>query len=197
MALEQPTKKDRIDKQWDALKHWDGRNKHLGERKLLYQVMDETGEFIIGLLACRFGPDLGQARFGSTLHDGVGVATNKRVLLLDKGLFLSTEVAELPYRNMEAITYSTGVFFAGVRITGRGMANFRMEMIDKKAVMPFVTAVREQIEKMFRPPPASSVQTAPPPSGMDELERLAGLVERGLVTKEEFDGKKREVLGLD
>jgi hypothetical protein len=34
------------------------------------------------------------------------------------------------------------------------------------------------------------------PDYLDELERLAGLKERGIITDEEFEGKKKELLGL-
>ena len=33
-------------------------------------------------------------------------------------------------------------------------------------------------------------------SAIDEIERLAGLLERGILTQEEFDAKKKELLGL-
>ncbi len=32
--------------------------------------------------------------------------------------------------------------------------------------------------------------------GLDELEKLAELKEKGIITKEEFDAKKKQILGL-
>lgn len=44
---------------------------------------------------------------------------------------------------------------------------------------------------------AGSTQPASPTmSAADEIERLAGLLERGILTQEEFDAKKKELLGL-
>ena len=44
---------------------------------------------------------------------------------------------------------------------------------------------------------AGSTQPASPTmSAADEIERLAGLLERGILTEEEFDAKKKELLGL-
>ncbi len=44
---------------------------------------------------------------------------------------------------------------------------------------------------------AASPQAASPTmSSADEIERLAGLLERGILTQEEFDAKKKELLGL-
>ena len=44
--------------------------------------------------------------------------------------------------------------------------------------------------------PASSGPAGSTASAADELEKLAGLLERGLLTQEEFDKKKKELLGL-
>jgi hypothetical protein len=52
-------------------------------------------------------------------------------------------------------------------------------------------------------PAAQPVQAAPPaappepePSYLDELERLAGLRDSGIITEEEFEAKKKQLLGL-
>jgi hypothetical protein len=38
--------------------------------------------------------------------------------------------------------------------------------------------------------------TAAPSSGLDDLERLAELRDKGIITEEEFVTKKRQILGL-
>ena len=188
----------RINDQWEAVRprQW-GTNKHNGERQMLYDLID-AGEDIECLIGGQFGPDVSQARIGNTFHQGICIATSKRVLMVDKGLLGSTEVAEMPYRNIETITYSTGMMLAGVRITGRGTASFRIEMVQKSEVQPFVDCVRSHLDEPLAPQPAQVVQPGPvpQPSNLDDLERLAGLLERGLVTREEFDAKKKQLLGL-
>ena len=57
----------------------------------------EEDERIECLIGCQFGPDLGQSKLDSSKHSGVGVATDRRVMLVDKGLFGSTEVAEMGF----------------------------------------------------------------------------------------------------
>ena len=151
----------------------------------------EPGETLGCLIGGQFGPDLGQAKPGTSLHSGIIAATDRRILMVDKGLFGSTEVAEMPYESIEAITYSTGMMLAGMRITGRGVASFRLEMIDKRAVKPFVDFVRGHLQATHS---ATPLQT--PVSSADEIAKLAGLMERGLLTREEFDAKKRQLLGL-
>ena len=44
--------------------------------------------------------------------------------------------------------------------------------------------------------PAQASQQAAPPSYIDELERLSKLKDEGVITKEEFEDKKKQLLGL-
>ena len=83
---------------------------------MLYDLL-EGDEHLEALVGGMFGPDM-QATGGVTkifrggaLHKGVGVATNRRAIFLDKGI-LSTEVAEMPYASIESISYSTGIIHA-------------------------------------------------------------------------------------
>ncbi len=50
-------------------------------------------------------------------------------------------------------------------------------------------ALKERIESIRDAP-------IPPSSGLDDLERLAELKDRGVVTESEFEAKKRQILGL-
>lgn len=43
-------------------------------------------------------------------------------------------------------------------------------------------------------PPAAPVE--PQPSYLDELERLAGLRDQGIISEEDFEAKKKQLLGL-
>ena len=191
---EQREKHDRIFQQWRTIRpsHW-GAGKYDGERKMLAEILgnDENIECLIG---GSFGPHLGHSSWrdgANTLHNGVGIATNKRILFLDKGLFLSKEVAELPYKSIEAITYSSGVMFAGIRITGRGSLSMRMENINKREPKPFVDCVRKHLDA------PETVAVAAAPSRISELKDLAELLKEGLVTQEEFDAAKARILGGD
>ena len=182
----------RIDARWHAVrpKIW-GENMHSGERKMLCEILD-MDEDIESLVGGTLRADTNRLH----KHNGVAVATSKRVIFLDKGVLGSTEVQEIPYRNIEGITYSTGMFMAGVQITGRGMAGYRIEDIPQKdSVKPFVDCVRAHMETVFAAP-EQVIKQAAPASAADEIEKLAGLLEKGFITQDEFDGKKRQLLGL-
>ena len=191
---EQRTRSLLIDQQWNDLKPaWWG-DRHKGEREMLHSLVDE-GETLEALIGGTYRAEQDTSR--RHRHQGVAVATSKRVLFVDKGVMGSSEVSEMPYRSIEAVTYSTGAFFAGIQITGRGIASFRIEDIpDKDSVKPFVDCVRGHLEAAHAPQAAAPQPVASPLSAADEIEKLASLKERGILTQEEFDAKKRQLLGL-
>ena len=94
-----------------------------GEREMLYELLD-SGEDIQALVGGVYRAE-GSTK-GST---GVAVATNRRVLIIDKGIFGNTEVSEIPYGRIEGLTYSTGMRYGGVQILGVGGTAWRMEMV--------------------------------------------------------------------
>ena len=189
-------KEDRIDQEWAALipKGWGtfgDKGMHSGEREMLYKLLedDETLECLVG---GKFGPDLGRSHIArdKSLHSGVGVATDRRVIFLDAG-FLSAEVAELPYSSVETISYSLGMAMGGLKISARGATSLQMEMIKPMGqAKVFADAVRKRLNAGQTAAP-TVVQTA---SAMDELEKAAALYERGLLTPEEFAAKKAQLL---
>ena len=185
--LEGAKRRQEIDDQWDSVTPLIWGNRHSGERQMLYDIMD-SDEAIARIVGGMFRQDTDRLR----RHKGVAVATNKRVIFADKGLLGSTEVMEMPYRSIEAITYSTGMFMGGIQITGRGVASFRIEeVVEKDTLQPFSDCVRSLCQETQQ-----VQQTTSAPSSVDDLEKLAGLLERGFLTQEEFDAKKKELLGL-
>ena len=107
----------RIDEQWVTLAPGWGMKVHKGERKMLADIL-EDGEVMEQLIGGSFGPDLGHASWKdgpNTLHTGIACATNRRLIFVDKGI-MASEVAEMPYSSIEAVTYSSGIRFAGLGI---------------------------------------------------------------------------------
>ena len=193
-----------VDTEWqNANPDWKD-SQHKGERQMLYDLIDEGEEldFIIGGM---FGPDLQQAKVGRSLRRGVVVASDRRIIMLDKGVFGSSEVAEMPYDSVSAVTHSHGLFAGGLRIVGRGGTNFRIESIrPKEDAREFADCVRSHLQASSprtstTVPTQQSETAASTPSvvsAADELEKLAGLLERGLLSREEFDAMKRNLLGI-
>ena len=198
-------KSNRVDAEWAALipKGWGGlfgdTNMHSGERKMLYDLLEDN-EHLEALVGGAFGPDLqatggvGSIARAGSLHKGVGVATNRRVIFVDKGI-LSTEVAEIPYTSIESISYSTGIVMGGLKISARGTTSLQVEMVTPKgSAKAFADVVRPHLSV---PSDVRVVQQAPPQSSaIDDLRKLGELLQMGLITQEEFDTKKAQLLDL-
>ena len=152
-------KRERIDQQWFAAmpEGWGtkahgmerqekaDRRAHGGERKMLYDLLD-AAENIKAIVGGTYRAEQDTVR--GSRHRGIAVATDSRVIFLDKGILGSTEVSEMPYRSIEGLTYSTGMFFGGVQITGLGMAGWRIEDVKPKhSAKLFADAVRGLVEE--------------------------------------------------
>lgn len=190
-------KAERIDPQWNECKpkSW-GKNMYSGERTMLYKILD-LDEDIGSLIGGTYRADTDRLH----PHRGIAVATTKRVIFVDKGVLGSTEVKEMPYRSIEATTYSAGMLMAGVQITGRGGASFRIEDIaGKESAQPFADYVRDHAEATFaqstQVPERNVLHASPMMSVADEIEKLANLLEKGILTQDEFNSKKRDLLAL-
>ncbi len=58
----------------------------------------------------------GMQRFQPNVHDGVVVATDRRVLMLNSGM-VSKQVVEIPYAGLQ-VAYNEGMITAGVKLSG-------------------------------------------------------------------------------
>ena len=198
----------RIDKQWnDAIPRGWGTSKawgsdrqergdkdmHKGERQMLYDILDDD-ENIKALVGGMYRAEQDTARVSK--HNGVAVATDRRVIFLDKGVLGSTDVSEMPYRSIEGLTHSTGMIFGGVQVTGIGRAGWRIENVKpKESAKLFAAAVRGLVD-IHHAATDQKESSRAEFSEADELVKWARLLTDGIVTQDEFDLKKRQILGL-
>ena len=64
------------------------------------------------------------------------------------------------------------------------------------SIVEIVNEARGSADEAKTSAAASSQAASQPGSAADDIEKLAGLLERGVLTQEEFDAKKKELLGL-
>ena len=64
------------------------------------------------------------------------------------------------------------------------------------SIVELVNTARGSTDEAKTSAAASTPEASQPGSAADEIEKLAGLLERGVLTQEEFDAKKKELLGL-
>lgn len=141
-------------------------------------------------------------------NGGILVATNKRLIFIDKALLGSRlRVEDFPYDKLTSIQYDTGSFFsdastlepdrrATITIFASGN-KAEIKHVHKEQVQGFCDYVRARTsgiaEHASAPQAAASGGGAP--DVVSQLERLARLKEQGMLTDEEFQGEKKKLLG--
>ena len=170
----------------DAIKRLNGAEQWLGRREVaeLPSILweDELPERII------------QGFYDK--GNGILVATNKRLVFIDKGLLWGLRVEDFPYDKISSIEYTTGLVFGELTIYTSGNRS-KIEQVLKAQVREFAEYVRARITAVTAhksAPPTPVVQGGP--DVMAQLERLGQLKAQGLVDDTEFRAAKAKLLGL-
>lgn len=125
-------------------------------------------------------------------HNGILMATNKRAIFIDKGLF-SLRVEDFAYDKISSIEYRTGMMMGEVDIYASGN-KAEIKSVPNNQVRPSAEHLRARIS------PQIPHQNMPKSSSNDadmisKLERLANLKAQGVLTDEEFEREKKRILG--
>jgi hypothetical protein len=134
--------------------------------------------------------------------NGILVATNNRLVFVDKGILFGLKVEDFPYDKISSIQYETGIIMGQLTIFTSGNKAI-IDNVVKAKVRVFGDAVRAKISAPKAAPtsqPVINVHSIPAPQEnvnvAEQLERLAKLKEQGILTEEEFAGQKKKLLGL-
>jgi hypothetical protein len=134
--------------------------------------------------------------FTSGLMDGntwLITLTDRRIIFLDKGMIYGLKQTIIDLDKVNSVSGETGIFFGKIGIQD-GASNKTIENVWKKTVLTFSAKVRDAIEarKNYSRPVAAAE------SGDDvvsKLEKLASMLEKGILTQEEFLAQKAKLLG--
>jgi hypothetical protein len=129
--------------------------------------------------------------------NGIILCTNRRVIFYNKstlfGFTTGIGQTETPLEKINSIQHSIG-FLDGEISIWDGSSRMQITTIDKKMVVPFVDAVNKAISNM-----KNKTSGNEPSSGDDifvQIEKLNALYQKGILTEEEFQAKKKILLGL-
>jgi hypothetical protein len=123
------------------------------------------------------------------------VATETRLLFVEQaGLFGSVQES-FAYNRISAIESTKGLFFGELTIVSGVMAQ-KMDQIVKSRLTPFVATVQERLAGPAgtRPPTGMATRGGNGADSISQLERLAALRDKGVLTEDEFQEKKRRLL---
>lgn len=127
---------------------------------------------------------------------GILAATNKRLVFVDKGLLYGLRVEDFPYDKITSIQYETGFALGKLIIFASGNKAV-IENVEKTQVKVFAEFIRARISIVKE----HASYTVPQQNNANDdliaqLEKLAELKDRGILTEEEFTAKKKQLLGI-
>ena len=124
---------------------------------------------------------------------GILIATNKRLVFVDKNLLGNIRIEDFPFGKITSIQYETANAWERGSITIYASGNnAKIKNIPDEQVRPFGDFVRDKIAGYE--PSLSSQSGIVPNDPVSQLERLAKLREQGIINEEEFQEQKRKIL---
>ena len=124
---------------------------------------------------------------GGPFLDHFLVVTDHRVIFWARGIRTSS-TQYYTYRDMTSVEHLCGGGAGGLVLSVRGKPRFFGGMHEDEAKL--VAAMIDTQVAAAQPPPPESPRRDP----VWALEKLAGLLDKGLITRQEFEAKKRKLL---
>ncbi len=147
------------------------------------------------------------------------IVTDRRVIVFDEKIFGRYELVAVPYERLRRIVFKRGMLSSEFIIEDEDGGRYTLTWMEKGEAVRAIEAVKQAITAVAVEPPTVSrrkdlfseqivlvkpveglvrgVSMGPrSPSGsvVEELERLANLLERGLISREEFERLKARLL---
>ena len=127
-------------------------------------------------------------------HWGYAI-TNKRIIMGQKGL-IGEKVVVVSLRDLNDVSFKKGVVFGVLTIdTIKEVFNVGLDKNSATAIHELVTnALMDLKEEMYQS--SQPVQQVKADDPYEEVKKLKELLDMGIITEEEFDLKKKNILGI-
>lgn len=116
--------------------------------------------------------------------------TDRRIIFLDKGLIFGLKQTSIDLDKVNAISGETGLFLGTIQIED-GARQRQIKHVWKKSVVRFTNKARDAMELRKHP---VQVQRSDPDDVVTKLDRLAKLMQQGVLTQQEFEQQKAKLL---
>lgn len=125
------------------------------------------------------------------------VCTNTRILFVDKGLVFGIKSTEIPLNMVNGVSYSKGLILGSIAIVN-GAVTTKIEQVNKNTAPIMVEKIKQATAMLQQAnqQPATPAPASEQPDLVEQLRGLKVLVDEGVLTQEEFDAKKKQVLGI-
>ena len=116
--------------------------------------------------------------------------TDQRILFLDKGMVFGLKQFDLPLHQISSLSHQLGLVFGTLHIATSGF-HCVVENIPKDELARVAAIISAQVRNTHAPDAATAQDTVDVAS---QLERLAALRQKGVLTEEEFVAQKAKIL---
>ena len=123
------------------------------------------------------------------------ILTNQRIIFLDKGMSFCVKQVAIDLITISSICAETKIL-SGELVIATGEQTYTIENVPKKGVIPFANMIKDAVESLKQNKESNTIQQPTANDDLiEQLERLALLKERGILTEEEFQSQKDKILG--
>ncbi len=124
---------------------------------------------------------------------GIALLTDKRFLFYYKGFLGSVTREEFPLGTISSITFHKGLVFGSLHVYAANVDEVIIQPCDNNNAARIARVWQHIVNEknIFETTPASETVTDP----VAELEKWHSLKERGLITGDEYNLKKKQILG--
>lgn len=131
------------------------------------------------------------------------VITNNRLMFINKNMFVGGDYEEIGFDYINAVSYSSKLLLSTIMITN-GANTIAIENVDKQNAPIFVDKLKKAVhdkkmadnQQLFQAQQPVQPQPQPQTSNLGQIKELKELLDMGAITQEEFDLKKKELLGI-
>lgn len=130
----------------------------------------------------------------------LAVCTNRRVLLLHRGMFFGLRQIQMNLDRIQSIDSSFTIFFGSIRLWD-GASSIGINLVLKSSIAPFVKTTQDAMDRYKRQMAhdignavTNAGRAAPSVNLTDELERLSKLKADGHLSDTEFAAAKIKLL---
>lgn len=116
------------------------------------------------------------------------VCTDRRIIIVSKRIF-RVKTEEIVLSGITEMKRKDGIIFSELKIMSTGRKGIKIKNLDKTSARAFCAEV-QTAPIMTRDNDSSKLNTA------EELKELKGLLDDGIISQEEFDAKKKNILGI-
>lgn len=118
--------------------------------------------------------------------------TDQRLIFLDKGMIMGLKQTEIPLSVITSVNHKVGILLAEITITAAGKDK-KIDNIQKSDAPHVASVISDLLVKQMNPG-TQSIPTAA--AGPEDLKKWAELRDQNIITNDEFEAKKAQILGL-